>query len=133
MPIAAEHAFKEKSAKLWILLPLTTIKIRTFQCETPCTMPSLWCKYFAKCALLMPLFSGFSLFGWLACFPADSSLTPHVASIWYRGLCQYQLIIHSKSAKQVKFLKGTLSAISTLRIWVWFILRKPSLLIKTEL
>ena len=40
MPVAAEHAFKEKSAKLWILLPLTTIQIRTFQCETPCTMPS---------------------------------------------------------------------------------------------
>ena len=38
MPIAAEHAFKEKSAKLLILLPLRTILKRTFQCETPCTM-----------------------------------------------------------------------------------------------
>ena len=36
MPIAAEHAFKEKSAKLLILLPLRTIYFRTFQCETPC-------------------------------------------------------------------------------------------------
>ena len=36
MPIAAEHAFKEKSAKLLILLPLRTISKRTFQCETPC-------------------------------------------------------------------------------------------------
>jgi hypothetical protein len=37
MPIAAEHAFKEKSAKLLILLPLRTILKRTFQCETPCS------------------------------------------------------------------------------------------------
>ena len=36
MPIAAEHAFKEKSAKSLILLPLRTISKRTFQCETPC-------------------------------------------------------------------------------------------------
>ena len=36
MPIAAEHAFKEKSAKLLILLPLRTISKRTFQCEIPC-------------------------------------------------------------------------------------------------
>ena len=33
---AAEHAFKEKSAKLLILLPLRTIYFRTFQCGTPC-------------------------------------------------------------------------------------------------
>ena len=33
---AAEHAFKEKSAKLLILLPLRTIYFQTFQCETPC-------------------------------------------------------------------------------------------------
>ena len=38
MPIAAEHAFKEKSAKLLILLPLRTILKRTFQCETPCKL-----------------------------------------------------------------------------------------------
>ena len=36
MPIAAEHAFKEKSAKSLILLPFRTISKRTFQCETPC-------------------------------------------------------------------------------------------------
>ena len=36
MPIATEHAFKEKSAKLLILLPLRTILKQTFQCETPC-------------------------------------------------------------------------------------------------
>ena len=35
---AAEHAFKEKSAKLLILLSLRTIYFRTFQSETPCTM-----------------------------------------------------------------------------------------------
>ena len=35
MPIATEHAFKEKSTKLLILLPLRTIYNRTFQCETP--------------------------------------------------------------------------------------------------
>ena len=34
---AAEHAFKEKSAKLLILLPLRTIYFQTFQCETPCS------------------------------------------------------------------------------------------------
>ena len=33
---AAEHAFKEKSAKLLILLSLRTIYFRTFQSETPC-------------------------------------------------------------------------------------------------
>ena len=33
---AAEHAFKEKSAKLLILLSLRTIYFRKFQCETPC-------------------------------------------------------------------------------------------------
>ena len=32
----AEHAFKEKSAKLLILLPLRTIYFGTFQCEIPC-------------------------------------------------------------------------------------------------
>ena len=37
MPIAAEHAFKEKSTKSLILLPLRTIYNRTFQCETPCS------------------------------------------------------------------------------------------------
>ena len=37
MPIAAELAFKEKSAKLLILLPLRPISKRTFQCETPCS------------------------------------------------------------------------------------------------
>ena len=36
MPIASKHAFKEKSAKLLILLPLRTIYFQTFQCETPC-------------------------------------------------------------------------------------------------
>ena len=34
---AAEHAFKEKSAKLLILLSLRTIYFRTFQSETPCS------------------------------------------------------------------------------------------------
>ena len=34
---AAEHAFKEKSAKLLILLPLRTIYFYSFQCETPCS------------------------------------------------------------------------------------------------
>ena len=33
---AAKHAFKEKSAKLLILLSLKTIYFRTFQSETPC-------------------------------------------------------------------------------------------------
>ena len=33
----AEHAFKEKSAQLLILLPLITIYFYSFQCETPCT------------------------------------------------------------------------------------------------
>ena len=37
---AAEHAFKEKSTKLLILLPLRTIYNRTFQCETPCIVSS---------------------------------------------------------------------------------------------
>jgi hypothetical protein len=37
MPIAPEHAFKEKSTKLLILSPLKTIYNRTFQCETPCS------------------------------------------------------------------------------------------------
>jgi hypothetical protein len=36
MPIAPKHAFKEKSAKLLILLPLKTIYFQTFQFETPC-------------------------------------------------------------------------------------------------
>ena len=36
MPITPEHAFKEKSTKLLILLPLRTSYNRTFQCETPC-------------------------------------------------------------------------------------------------
>ena len=36
MPIAAQHAFNEKLAKLLVLLPLRTIYFRTFQCETPC-------------------------------------------------------------------------------------------------
>ena len=38
MPIAPEHAFKEKSTKLLILPSLRTIYNRTFQCETPCTL-----------------------------------------------------------------------------------------------
>ena len=38
MPITPKHAFKEKSTKLLILLPLRTIYNRTFQCETPCSM-----------------------------------------------------------------------------------------------
>ena len=38
MPITPEHAFKEKSTKLLILLSLRTIYNRTFQCETPCTL-----------------------------------------------------------------------------------------------
>ena len=37
MPITPKHAFKEKSIKLLILLPLRTIYNRTYQCETPCT------------------------------------------------------------------------------------------------
>ena len=37
MPITPEHAFKEKSTKLLILLSLRTIYNRTFQCETPCS------------------------------------------------------------------------------------------------
>ena len=36
MPIAPEHAFKEKSTESLILLPLRTIYNRTFQYETPC-------------------------------------------------------------------------------------------------
>ena len=36
MPIAPEHAFKETSTKLLILLPLRIIYNCTFQCETPC-------------------------------------------------------------------------------------------------
>ena len=40
MPISPEHAFKEKSTKSLIHLPLRTIYNRTFQCETPC---SLYC------------------------------------------------------------------------------------------
>ena len=38
MPITPEHAFKEKSTKLLILLPLRSSYNRTFQCETPCTI-----------------------------------------------------------------------------------------------
>ena len=38
MPITHKHAFKEKSTKLLILLPLRTIYNRTFQCETPCML-----------------------------------------------------------------------------------------------
>ena len=41
MPIASEHAFKEKSTTLLVLLPLRTIYNRTFQCETPCTL-AVW-------------------------------------------------------------------------------------------
>jgi hypothetical protein len=41
MPITPEHAFNEKSAKLLILLSLRTIYNRTFQCETPSTLPSI--------------------------------------------------------------------------------------------
>ena len=41
MPIAPEHAFKEKSTKLLILLPLRTIYNCTFQCETPCSKQSV--------------------------------------------------------------------------------------------
>jgi hypothetical protein len=37
MHIAPEHAFKEKSTKSLILLPLRTIYNHTFQCETPCS------------------------------------------------------------------------------------------------
>ena len=33
---AAKHAFKEKSAKLLILLSLRAIYFQTFQSETPC-------------------------------------------------------------------------------------------------
>ena len=40
MPIAPKHAFKEKSTKLLILLPLRTIYNCTFQCETPCRRSS---------------------------------------------------------------------------------------------
>ena len=40
---AAEHAVKEKSAKLLVLLPLRTIYNRTFQCETPCIY--IWTNY----------------------------------------------------------------------------------------
>ena len=40
MPIASEHAFKEKSTKLLILPSLRTIYNRTFQCETPCSRVS---------------------------------------------------------------------------------------------
>jgi hypothetical protein len=36
MPIAPEHAFKEKSTKFLILPSLRTIYKRTFQSETPC-------------------------------------------------------------------------------------------------
>ena len=36
MPTSPEHAFKEISTKLLILLPLRTIYNRTFQYETPC-------------------------------------------------------------------------------------------------
>ena len=35
MPTTLEHAFKEKSTKLLILLPLRTIYFRTLQFETP--------------------------------------------------------------------------------------------------
>ena len=38
MPITPKHAFKEKSTKLLVLLPLRTIWNRTFQCETPCNL-----------------------------------------------------------------------------------------------
>ena len=38
MPITLEHAFKGKSTKLLLLLPLRTSYNRTFQCETPCTI-----------------------------------------------------------------------------------------------
>ena len=41
MPIAPKLAFKEKSAKLLILLPLRTIYFRTFQCGTPCRKMTL--------------------------------------------------------------------------------------------
>ena len=36
MPIAPEQAFKEKSTKLLILLPIRTIYFWTFQFEAPC-------------------------------------------------------------------------------------------------
>ena len=36
MPIAPEHAFKEKSTKFLILPSLRTFYNRIFQCETPC-------------------------------------------------------------------------------------------------
>ena len=40
MSTAPENAFKEKSTKLLIILPLRTIYFRTFQCETPSN--TLW-------------------------------------------------------------------------------------------
>ena len=42
MPIAPKHAFKEKSTKLLIFLPHRTIYFLTFQCETPCTVYTLY-------------------------------------------------------------------------------------------
>ena len=39
----AEHAFKEKSAQLLILLPLITIYFYSFQCETPCRTEWVLC------------------------------------------------------------------------------------------
>ena len=41
MPITPEHAFKEKSTKSLISLPLRTIYNRTFQYETPCILCTL--------------------------------------------------------------------------------------------
>ena len=39
MPIAPEHAFKEKPVKLLILLPLRTDLLCNLHYETPCSPP----------------------------------------------------------------------------------------------
>jgi hypothetical protein len=44
MPIAAEHAFKEKSARSLIPPPLRTTSKRTFQCEIPCSITHKKCQ-----------------------------------------------------------------------------------------
>ena len=63
IPIAPEHAFKEKSAKILILLPLRTVYFRTFQCETSSNKET--CTYFFNLIGSIPLYHGSLVIGGL--------------------------------------------------------------------
>ena len=96
-PLLLNMPSKKNQQNYGSFYPSQPFKYGHFNVRHPVLCLVMWCKYFAKCALLMPLFSGFSLFTWLTCLfsswlimwhPFDTEASVNITLSFIRSICK---------------------------------------------